>query len=143
MGENCIRGCFPDVETMALAMADSEDSQLQAVTAFITDANLASALRNHNWSALAAGYNGPSYAINQYDTKLAEQFQKYSAGSEPDLDLRAAQLYLTFAGYNPGPIDGVRGSRTQAAIEEFQTRHNLPATGKLDAGLLELMLSSI
>jgi peptidoglycan hydrolase-like protein with peptidoglycan-binding domain len=48
-------------------------------------------------------------------------------------DVRAAQQALQEKGFNPGPIDGVMGPRTSAAVKEFQEKENLTATGQLDA----------
>ncbi len=36
-------------------------------------------------------------------------------------------------GFNPGPIDGVHGPRTTAAVRDFQQKENLTVTGQLDA----------
>jgi hypothetical protein len=45
--------------------------------------------------------------------------------------VRAAQAELTRLGYNPGPLDGVLGRRTAAAIKAFQRAQRLPETGTL------------
>jgi hypothetical protein len=132
MGMNFRSAGFGDVETMVSAMSDSEDAQLAAFAGFLKDNRLDQYLQAHNWAALAKGYNGPNYGINQYDTKLAQTFQKYSAGPLPDLKLRAAQLYLTFAGLNPGPVDGLMGSRTQTALQAYQQQQGLPQTSQAD-----------
>ena len=50
----------------------------------------------------------------------------------PDLDVRAAQLYLTVRGLYADAIDGVLGPRTMAAIRAFQASVSLPQTGQLD-----------
>lgn len=142
MGENYAMAGFPDVEGMVAAMADSEDAQLAAVASFLTKSNMASFLRNRDWASFAAKYNGPNYAINQYDVKLGDAFKKYSSGGMPDLNARAAQLYLTFLGHGPGPVDGEPGLLTHAAVMSFQQKHNLPATGAIDDNLLALLLSS-
>lgn len=44
--------------------------------------------------------------------------------------MRKVQQALVDAGLNPGPVDGVSGARTVAAIESFQKQNNIPA-GKL------------
>jgi predicted lipoprotein with Yx(FWY)xxD motif len=44
----------------------------------------------------------------------------------------ALQTDLTTAGYDPGPIDGVYGPSTVAAVEELQTDSGLRVTGFLD-----------
>jgi len=43
----------------------------------------------------------------------------------------AAQERLTALGYDPGPIDGYTGSKTQSAIESFQNDHGLSPSGAL------------
>jgi peptidoglycan hydrolase-like protein with peptidoglycan-binding domain len=47
-------------------------------------------------------------------------------------DTRAAQEALKTEGFDPGPIDGLMGPRTRAAINDYQTKNNLPVTGMLD-----------
>jgi hypothetical protein len=47
--------------------------------------------------------------------------------------IREAQQALKDKGYDPGPIDGVMGTRTKEAIKSFQNASNLQATGTLDA----------
>ena len=43
-----------------------------------------------------------------------------------------AQERLKALGHNPGPIDGVLGPRTKAALRQYQTQHSLPVTAVLD-----------
>jgi hypothetical protein len=137
MGENFAAAGFADVEAMVGAMCDSEDAQLKAVVAFLKAKGLARALRAHDWSSFALGYNGPNFAQNRYDAKLKAEFQKYSSGGVmPDLDIRAAQLYLSFCRLDPGPVDGLIGSRTRAALADFQTKQQLPTTGQVDGTVL-------
>ena len=45
----------------------------------------------------------------------------------------AAQIALARAGFSSGPIDGVGGPQSAAALRAFQESHDLPATGALDA----------
>jgi hypothetical protein len=140
MGDNFAAAGFPDVETMVSAMVDSEDAQLAGVAAFLKSSHLDAPLHAHDWASFARGYNGPDFAKNHYDVSLRGEFQKYSFGAMPDLDLRAAQLYLTFCGFDPGPVDGVLGKRTRAALVELQTEQGLPATGEVDDAVLEALL---
>jgi peptidoglycan hydrolase-like protein with peptidoglycan-binding domain len=42
-------------------------------------------------------------------------------------------MALKDKGHDPGPIDGMMGPRTSAAIKEFQQKGNLNPTGQLDA----------
>lgn len=49
---------------------------------------------------------------------------------------RAIQQQLADKGFDPGPIDGVPGRRTLAAVKSFQKAVGLPATGQADAETL-------
>ncbi len=143
MGENFAAAGFPDVETMVSTMCAAEDAQLAAFAAFLKSTRLDQPLRSHNWTALAKGYNGSNFAENQYDVKLASAFEKFSAGPLPDLKVRAAQVYLTFAGFQPGAVDGVLGQRTQTALTSYQQRKSLPQTGLADDETLASLQSSL
>jgi peptidoglycan hydrolase-like protein with peptidoglycan-binding domain len=56
-----------------------------------------------------------------------------SQASASDHDsVKKVQEALRDKGYDPGPIDGVMGSQTRAAIRQYQTAENLPVTGHLD-----------
>ena len=70
---------FSNLEDFYNAMQTSEGEHLKAFLNFIVGNNLGGALRNHQWATLAAGYNGADYKINQYDTKLAAAYKKYSS----------------------------------------------------------------
>jgi hypothetical protein len=52
--------------------------------------------------------------------------------------MRKVQQALVNAGFNPGPVDGVSGAKTQNAIESFQKQNNLPA-GKLTKNTLRTL----
>jgi peptidoglycan hydrolase-like protein with peptidoglycan-binding domain len=47
-----------------------------------------------------------------------------------------AQRALEQAGHDPGPIDGVVGPKTSAALRAYQKAHGLDATGRLDDATL-------
>jgi hypothetical protein len=49
--------------------------------------------------------------------------------ANPLVTVREIQRALAELGYDPGPIDGVPGSRTRAAIQRFQADHGLVADG--------------
>ena len=52
--------------------------QLETFVRFIqADARLLRALRGKDWATFARIYNGPNYAANKYDTKLAAAFKQY------------------------------------------------------------------
>ena len=52
--------------------------QLETFVRFIqADPRLLKALRGKDWATFARIYNGPNYAANKYDTKLAAAFKQY------------------------------------------------------------------
>jgi len=142
LGTNFAPAGFTSVEAMVQAMVDSEDAQLRAVASFIDATDLAEPLQAQDWAGFAAGYNGPAFAKNHYDVQLGAEFLKFSAGALPDLTVRAAQLYLTYRGFHPGPVDGVLGNLTRSALREFQKQHGLALTGAADAQTLEALQPS-
>ena len=143
MGQNYAHAGFQTVDEMVLAMSQSEDGQLMAMAAFLVSSHLASSLRAHDWTSFARGYNGPNYVINRYDVRLNGEFQKYLNGVLPDLNVRAAQLYLTFLDFHPGPIDGIAGVQTLAAFSDFVGQRRLPNNGVIDADAVSHLLAAL
>jgi hypothetical protein len=134
MGFNFQSAGFADVESMVAKMMESENEHLLAMAEFIKGRELDKALRLKSWDKFASAYNGPSYKANRYDEKLREFFTRYSAGPTPDLRVRAAQIYLTYLGQDPGPIDGALGNRTRKAL----TQVGLESTAITDSILEQL-----
>jgi hypothetical protein len=52
-------------------------------------------------------------------------------------EVREVQSRLRSFGFNPGPIDGVAGTMTQAAVTSYQQSRDLQQSGLLDRELLE------
>lgn len=50
------------------------------------------------------------------------------------------QRKLKRLGYDPGPIDGQLGPATRAALRKFQRANNMPPTGKIEPGVMALLL---
>jgi peptidoglycan hydrolase-like protein with peptidoglycan-binding domain len=48
-------------------------------------------------------------------------------------NIKKVQETLRDKGYDPGPIDGIMGSQTRAALSQYQKAQNLPVTGHVDA----------
>jgi hypothetical protein len=142
MGFNSALVGFADVEAMVSQMVSSEDAQLEAMLAYCRSADLVPALRAHKWADFARGYNGPEYAQNEYDVKLAGRYLYYKTRGLPRIEVRAAQVYLLYAGFDPGPVDGELGSRTTRALKHFQARQRLPMTGRLDDQTWEALESA-
>jgi len=139
MGFNAAAAGFRDAEAMVAAMVQAEDQQLKGMFSFLQTNKLDSLLRAHDWANFARGYNGPNFAVNQYDVRLAAAFQRFSTGLLPDLTVRAAQVFLTFLGFHPGPVDGLLGRMTRSAVAEFQSQQGATATGDLDDATVQAL----
>jgi hypothetical protein len=139
MGEHADTLGFADVNAMVAAMCASEAEQLAAMAAFIDRNGLTSALRAQNWPRFAAGYNGPAYAENRYDTQLASAYEGLNRGALPSLRVRAGQVYLTFLGFDPQGVDGMMGRFTRSAMNEFQSKSGLSETSDFDDPTLEAL----
>jgi N-acetylmuramidase len=133
LGSNWKSAGFRNVEDMVAAMTRGEDEQLMAMVHFLRSKDkLLKAFERADWAAFAREYNGPAYAKNQYDEKLAKTHERFSKKGLPDLDIRAAQLLLFYHGLKPGTVDGVSGKRTDAAIAAFCAKHKHPAPEPAD-----------
>jgi hypothetical protein len=78
MGNNFkLAGC-DSVKQMVEEAMTSEANQLRHMANFIKSAGLLDELQNKNWAGFARGYNGPGYAKNAYDVKLAEAYNKFA-----------------------------------------------------------------
>ncbi len=143
LGENFAAAGFRSVEDMAAAMSQSEDQQLAAMASFLVSSKLGASLQAHDWTTFARGYNGPNYAINRYDLRLNAEYQKYSSGVLPDLHVRAAQLYLTYLGFHPGPVDGMAGQRTLSALAQFRAQGGLPITNVIDGNAMAQLRAAL
>ncbi|MCP3136305.1 N-acetylmuramidase domain-containing protein [Pyxidicoccus xibeiensis] len=130
---------YGSVENFVARMMESEDEQLGALAAFIQKNGLAKALRAHDWAAFARGYNGPAYAKNQYDKKLAAAYQRLTTQAPPDVSVREGQLRLMYLGFEPGTPDGALGSHTKGALKKFQAQQQLPVTAVFDTATLDAL----
>ena len=59
-----------------------------------------------------------------------------AAPAGPDETVRTAQSLLGQLGYEVGTADGLMGARTRAAIMRFEESNGLPATGRINAALI-------
>lgn len=79
MGFNHRAAGHADVQAFVAAMRRSEGEHLDAFARFIeSNPSMHRALRQHDWAAFARAYNGPGYAENQYDTKIAQAWRRHS-----------------------------------------------------------------
>jgi hypothetical protein len=74
---------FSDVESFVSAMRAGPDEQLEAFAQFIARDKYLTPLRKQDWATFAAAYNGPLYAKNKYDTRLAAAYATRAAAAAP------------------------------------------------------------
>jgi len=72
---------FDNVQQFVNAMCNGEKGQLQAFAKYVLGNKLDGALRRKDWAAFAKGYNGPGYAANKYDTKMATTYNALKKSS--------------------------------------------------------------
>jgi hypothetical protein len=74
---------YADAQHFADTMALSEAAQLDAFVSFIeADPALHKALKARKWADFARRYNGPAYAKNLYDVKLARAYAQFAGEQE-------------------------------------------------------------
>lgn len=137
---------FADVEAFVAAMVQSEKAHLDAFAGFCKASGALARLRAHDWAGFAEIYNGPGYADNGYDWKLAAAWRKWNATptavpgnsaprTAPELFHGTLQLgssgdavtrLQTKLGIG---IDGKFGYSTLGAVEAFQKSHHLGIDG--------------
>lgn len=107
------------------------------------------AVNKETWMALAAEPAGSSETVesnaptenstenitenstensNAVPTRPVTTLSKGSSGSK----VKTLQVRLDLQGYDPGPIDGIFGARTAAAVKSFQDNKGLKADGEVD-----------
>lgn len=79
LGQNFPNLQMANAHDYVAKLARSEKDQLEAFEGFIRANNLADELQRKDWTGFASRYNGPGYAANQYDTKMAEAYARLKA----------------------------------------------------------------
>lgn len=74
MGFNAQAIGFHDVDDFVAAMWEGEGRHLDAFVGYVLANRLDDELRDLRWGDFARSYNGPAYAINRYDVKLAAAY---------------------------------------------------------------------
>ncbi|WP_026952682.1 N-acetylmuramidase domain-containing protein [Algoriphagus mannitolivorans] len=77
MGYHAIKLGYGSVQEFVDEMYEHERNQLQAFGRYITVFGCINHLRVKNWAKFAHCYNGPQYAKNKYDIKMANAYLKY------------------------------------------------------------------
>jgi len=157
MGFNFRAAGYASAREMVEAFITGEPSQLEAMARWIVSEGLAVPLRRRDWARFARGYNGPAYAENAYDKKLAKAYAHFRIETPmaavvaplpaPRIDpslvdtsrptlrrgssgaaVRMLQAELVEEGEKI-VIDGVFGPGTEAALMRVQVRLGLKPDG--------------
>ncbi len=78
MGFNFEKAGFENLQSFINAMYENEGAHLMAFVNFVKSEGLDKYLKKKDWVGFARRYNGPGYAKNKYDVKLANAYKKYS-----------------------------------------------------------------
>lgn len=136
LGVNHLAAGFYTVQSYVEAQLPSENNHLEAFTSFVLSNHLDDELRDKRWADFARSYNGPAYAQNKYDTKMAAAYAKHSGSPVPStMDVQRA---LVAVGANLA-LDGITGPKTRNALRDVQRDAGLPVTGKADKATLEVL----
>lgn len=80
MGFNYAACGFATPIEFVAAHCKGEQAQLDAFLKFIESNGLVQHLRNRDWAAFAAKYNGAGYKVNRYDVRIAEAVARFEKG---------------------------------------------------------------
>ncbi|MCI5047005.1 MAG: lytic murein transglycosylase [Aquisalinus sp.] len=104
----------------------------------------------NNFRAILRYNNSTSYALgigllsNHIAGDAKPLVQSWPRGDRP-LSLterKSLQEALSQRGYNPGPVDGIIGAGTKAALRQWQRDQGLPADGYASSAVLTKLLQS-
>jgi hypothetical protein len=85
-------------------------------------------------AAIAAGTAKHSQALTEQQPEQSAQIAPESqapAGQDREV-IKQAQEKLTSLGHKAGPVDGIAGPKTKAAVKRFQQSNGLQVSGHLD-----------
>ncbi|MBB4658806.1 lytic murein transglycosylase [Parvularcula dongshanensis] len=109
--------------------------------AFAITNNFRAILRYNNSTAYALGVSFLSDAVAGRDTSLAQDWPR----DDRPLTLaerKSLQQALSEKGYAPGPVDGIVGAGTRAALRAWQKDQGMPADGYASAVVLARLLEA-
>lgn len=131
---------FGGVDSFVTGMLISEGAHLATFVRYCQAEGLDAPLRDLDWATFARRYNGPSYAANRYDTKLAAAY-RLALGIPVDggarLGSKGGQVQRIQVALNAAIdvdliTDGIFGRVTELALLRFQRGRGLSTTGTAD-----------
>lgn len=158
LGENHKMIGYETAEAMVRAFMDDEENHVEGMVNFILASNIDDDIRAERWAVVARVYNGPGYAKNKYDVKMAQEFAKLRKQADagwvqPEAEapamqitgdmLKPVQVRLGELGYKEvGWADGKWGTKTRAAVLAFRADHDLPLVPQLDKDFMSALMTS-
>ncbi len=97
MGFNFSDGRWGSVSAFTSDMFVSEGQQLKAFLGYVQTHHLVGFMQRHDWASFANGYNGSSYADNNYDGQMAAAYQRFAREE-------AARAAATSPASTPAPV---------------------------------------
>jgi hypothetical protein len=76
LGQNFTNLGMANAHQYVTKLSRSEKDQLEAFEGFVRANGLVDELQRKDWAGFASRYNGPAYAENQYDVKMAEAYAR-------------------------------------------------------------------
>ena len=161
MGFNAEGIGFETATHMVAYMTADLDAQIDVLVRNLRKMNLIAALNRGDWVRVARTYNGPGYAANRYDVKLADANKRWerklvtlaaarkaaplpAEQSMSVADLKEVQRQLRVLGYaEAGEPNGVWGTRSVAAVAAFQAHEGLPVNGSIDDATREALAIAV
>ena len=70
---------WSDIDTFVSDMFVSEAQHLRGFIGYVRTNHLENSLITHDWARFARAYNGPDYAVNNYDTNMGNAFTTIQA----------------------------------------------------------------
>jgi len=158
--ENHVSVGYESPQAMWQAFMDDEEEHVEAMLRFILANGIDDDLRAGRWAVVARVYNGPRYAENGYDRKMAEAFAAFRKVADVDWRpdrpdpadltigtkdvLKGVQNRLIALGYpEVGKADGSWGTKTRAAVLGFRADHGLPIVADIDKDLLSALMVAV
>jgi surface antigen len=137
---------FGDVIELRLSLQDQE-GPVVVWRERVRASSVPEALRRQPLDALAEtsdndhDLSGPAVSAPPRETVMAKRTSDSRETPFPRVVLQV-QRSLRRLGYRPGPVDGIYGPMTRAAIHDYQRDHGLPADGRITLDLADHLYDS-
>lgn len=76
LGSNFQAAGYPDVRAFVRDVSRSHASQLTAWTRWVMASGMGDEIQRRDWAGFARAYNGPNYAAQRYDQRMAEAYAR-------------------------------------------------------------------